>query len=76
MFEGAKQIGSNMPPNLEKMLDGDVEAWIDAVLFPPYIVANASSANDAIATFAIRRKVERAFNLSDNRSKAVLHLLE
>ncbi len=58
MFEGANQIDGSPPPNLEKMKDGDVEAWIDAVLFPPYIFANASSANDANAVFAVRRKAQ------------------
>ena len=57
-FEGANHIDGSPPPNLEKMSEGDVEAWIDAVLFPPYIVANASSANDATAVFAIREKAQ------------------
>ena len=56
VFDGANMIGKNVPPNLEKMLDIDIEAWVDAILFPPYIFANASSANDANAAFAIRRK--------------------
>lgn len=57
VFEGANRIDGSPPPNLAKMADGDVEAWIDAVLVgPPYIFANASSANDANAVFAIRRK--------------------
>jgi hypothetical protein len=38
------------------MGEGDVEAWIDAVLFPPYIIANEPIANDANAVFAVRRK--------------------
>lgn len=58
VFEGAHQIGANVPPNLAKMADGDVEAWVDAVLFVPYIFANASSANDANAVFAVRRKAQ------------------
>ena len=56
VFEGANTINGDPPPNWVKMKEGDVEAWIDAILFPPYIFANASSANDANATFAIRRK--------------------
>jgi len=56
LFEGANTINGDPPPNWVKMTEGDVEAWIDAVLFPPYIFANASSADDANATFAIRRK--------------------
>jgi hypothetical protein len=54
-IQEAHTITSNVPPNLEEMADGDVEAWIDAVLFPPFIFANANTAgNDAIALFAIR----------------------
>ncbi|MBA1158264.1 hypothetical protein [Microvirga mediterraneensis] len=56
VFEGANQIDGAPPPNWVKMTDGDVEAWIDAILFPPYIIANAPIANDANAVFAIRRK--------------------
>lgn len=56
IFEGANHIDGSPPPNLVKMGDGDVEAWIDAVLFPPYIVANAPIANDANAVFAVRRR--------------------
>jgi hypothetical protein len=55
-LEGANHIDGSPPPNLEKMKEGDVEAWIDAILFPPYIFANASSANDANAIFAVRQK--------------------
>jgi hypothetical protein len=58
VFEGAHQIDGGPPPNWDKMKEGDVEAWIDAVLFPPYIVANATAANDANAVFAIRRKAQ------------------
>jgi len=58
IFEGANQIDGSPPPNWLKMKDGDVEAWIDAVLFPPYIFANAPIANDANAVFAIRRKAK------------------
>lgn len=58
LFEGAHYIDGSPPPNLEKMADGDVEAWVDAVLFPPYVVANANFAHDANATFAIRRKAQ------------------
>lgn len=56
VFEGANEINGEPPPNWVKMTNGDVEAWIDGVLFPPYIFANASSADDANASFAIRRK--------------------
>jgi hypothetical protein len=56
VFEWANTIDKNVPPNWVKMKDGDVEAWIDGVLFPVYIFSNASSANDANAMFAIRRK--------------------
>ena len=56
VFEGAHTIDGEPPPNWVKMKEGDVEAWMDAILFPPYIFTNASSANDANATFAIRRK--------------------
>lgn len=59
VFEGANQIDGGPPPNWQKMTDGDVEAWIDAVLFPPYIFANAPVANDANAVFAVRRKAQR-----------------
>lgn len=58
VYEGANHIDGSPPPNLVKMADGDVEAWIDAVLFPPYIVANAPIANDANAVFAIRRRAQ------------------
>jgi hypothetical protein len=58
VFEGAHQIDGEPPPNWVKMRDGDVEAWIDGILFPVYIISNWSSSNDANANFAIRRKAE------------------
>lgn len=59
VFEGANKIDGSPPPNLVKMEQGDVEAWIDAILFPPYIIANAPVANDANAVFAIRPKAQQ-----------------
>jgi hypothetical protein len=57
-------ITTNLPPNLEEMADGDVEAWIDAVLFPPFIFANANTAgNDAVALFEIRFPPQPQFNI-------------
>jgi hypothetical protein len=57
-------ITTNVPPNLEEMADGDVEAWIDAVLFPPNIFANANtSGNDAVALFEIRFAPQPQFNV-------------
>lgn len=53
VFEGTKHMDGSPPWNLEKMAAGDVEAWIDAMLFPPYAVVN-----DANAVFAIRRKAQ------------------
>ncbi|WP_036254404.1 hypothetical protein [Methylobacter sp. BBA5.1] len=50
------QTNGAPPPNLVKMTDGDVEAWIDGILFPPYIIANWNTAsfNDANAFYAVK----------------------
>jgi hypothetical protein len=65
-IQEAHTITSNVPPNLEEMADGDVEAWIDAVLFPPFIFANANTAgNDAIALFEIRQPPQPPQNQFD-----------
>jgi hypothetical protein len=50
----ASYIQGEPPPNLVKMLEGDVEAWIDGVLFPLYIFANAPIYNDAKAFYGVR----------------------
>ena len=44
------------PPNWAKATGGDVEAWVDGILFPPYFLANwnTSSYNDANAFFAVQ----------------------
>jgi hypothetical protein len=44
------------PPNAAKMAGGDVEAWVDGVLFPPYVLANWNTAsyNDANAYYAVK----------------------
>lgn len=50
----ADYIQGGRVPNLEKMASGDAEAWIDGVLFPIYIFANATSYNDAKAFYGVR----------------------
>ncbi len=50
------QANGAEPPNWAKMMGGDVEAWIDGILFPPYIIANWNTAsfNDANAFYAVK----------------------
>lgn len=40
-------------PNLVKMLEGDIEAWIDGILFPPYIITNGNFAADDTTAFFV-----------------------
>jgi hypothetical protein len=50
------QANGAEPPNWAKMMGGDVEAWVDGILFPPYIIANWNTAsfNDANAFYAVK----------------------
>jgi hypothetical protein len=47
-------IQSGSVPNAAKVGDLDFEAWLDTLLFPPYILANAVSYNDANAFYGVR----------------------
>lgn len=47
-------IQSGSIPNAAKVGDVDFEAWLDTLLFPPYILANAVSYNDTNAFYGIQ----------------------
>jgi hypothetical protein len=53
-FKWNKAILGPVYPNLQKMTEGDIEAWIDGVLFPIYIFSNGNfAANDTTAFFLL-----------------------
>jgi hypothetical protein len=52
-LDSASFIQSGSLPNAQKVAGLDVEAWLDTLLFPPYIIANAVSYNDTNAFYGI-----------------------
>jgi hypothetical protein len=47
-------IQSGSVPNAAKVAGLDFEAWLDTLLFPPYILANAVSWNDTNALYGVQ----------------------